>query len=411
MSSTALPVLVVEDDISTRKLLVAILSRLDFKPVEAADGIGALALMEDTGIHIVISDWNMPNMDGPTLCTTLRERHPDRFIYILMLTAREGRDAHTAALDAGADDFVIKPVTAPELRARLQAARRMLKLHQDLAIRNQRLDMAHAFLSDQLASAQKVQIDLLPQPAMLGNAAFDWRLDPSCYIGGDTFDYFKVSEHLVAFYLIDVSGHGVAAAMLAYTAHTRLMYSPHQIAHIAEKHDQHLDATVREVVAGINRHFLDMKDTGRYMTMTFGLLDTRTNALSLTLSGHPPPLLLTTPDILPMPLGDGGLAIGMVDFSPDEVEVTSITLPQGGRMFIYSDGVTECETPSGEQYSEIRLAERIRSVSRVSLYDALDNIKSDLMAWRASELPEDDITLIGLEIHPLPQTFAKDSDC
>ncbi|TQV65174.1 MAG: fused response regulator/phosphatase [Halothiobacillaceae bacterium] len=397
MTSPAItPVLIAEDDAPTRKLLAALLHKLGFSPIEVRDGLEALETMETSGIHIVISDWDMPGMDGPTLCQTLRERHPGRFIYIVMLTGREDAGAHMSALDAGADDFIRKPISTAELRARLRTAQRMLTLHSDLAIRNQKLNMAHAFLSKELASAQKVQFDLLPKPASLGAATFDWILDPSCYIGGDTFDYFMVNDRLAALYILDVSGHGVAAAMLAFTAHTRLMYTPQQIAAVAEK-GEGIEIIVREVVTGINRHFLSMKDTGHYMTMIFGILDTETGQLCLAQSGHPPPLLLADADTIAQPLGTGGLAIGMFEFDPGDVEVSNLTLPHGSRLFLYSDGVTECESPAGDPYGQDRLGARLGALSRLSLHEALASLKDDLLAWRGSDLPEDDVTVIAME--------------
>lgn len=392
---TITPVLIVDDDASTRKLLSVFLRKLGFAPIEAVDGVDALTILESTHVNIVISDWEMPNMDGPTLCKTLRARYPERFLFIVMLTAREGSSAHMDALDAGADDFIHKPITAAEFRARLQTAERMLRLHTDLSIRNQKLDMAHAMLSKELASAQKVQFNLLPKPTLLHGTSYDWFLDPSCYIGGDTFDYFMVNDTLVAFYILDVSGHGVAAAMLAFTAHTRLMYSPEQIADVARNMNG-LDAIVREVVMGVNRHFLSMKDTGHYMTMIFGLLDTHTGTMSLAQSGHPPPLLVKSNQLVHF-LGSGGLAIGMFEFNPDDVEITNIELTDGDRVFLYSDGVTECETPKGEQFGQDRLCDYLTARTQSSLPEALKSLREELRAWRGSDLPEDDITVVALE--------------
>ncbi|MEN9842898.1 MAG: hypothetical protein RLZZ612_727, partial [Pseudomonadota bacterium] len=157
------PVLVVDDDPISRMVLSKLLTKLGYEPVISDNGANALErLAQDGSLGLVISDWEMPVMDGLSFCRAVRQQYPDRLIYFVMLTAREGWKDHLVALDSGADDFVSKPVDMAGLRARLQNGQRILRLNQTLAERNQDLNRAHALLSEQLALAQRMQVDLLP---------------------------------------------------------------------------------------------------------------------------------------------------------------------------------------------------------------------------------------------------------
>jgi two-component system, cell cycle response regulator len=125
-------ILIAEDDRVTRQVLRASLLSLGHQVVEAADGTGALEALAQPGApNLAILDWLMPGMDGLEVCRALRQR-PGRYIYIVLLTARDAHGDMIEALDAGADDFLTKPFKLGELRARLRAGERVLALQDDL---------------------------------------------------------------------------------------------------------------------------------------------------------------------------------------------------------------------------------------------------------------------------------------
>jgi len=242
-----------------------------------------------------------------------------------------------------------------------------------------------------------MQFDLLPQNTTLSGVRFEWMLDPSSYIGGDTFDYFKIDEYHVAFYIADVSGHGIDASMLAFTAHTSLIPTPVQIAPILSQHQYNLSKTVQHVVAEINQRFISMKDTGRYMTMIFGIIDSRSGKLSLTQAGHPHPIILRASGEPAHTLGEGGMPIGMFKMEADDIEIIETNLSQKDRLYLYSDGVTECEDPTGKQFGIERLFKSLYGSHDIPLDEAIQIIQGELFEWRVSDKPEDDITILALE--------------
>jgi diguanylate cyclase (GGDEF)-like protein len=133
-------ILIADDDAVSRRLLKRTLDRLGHETIEVGDGPQAVsALMHPEGPRMAIIDWMMPGADGPTVCRAVRARS-EVYVYIIMLTAREGRDDVIAGLDSGADDFLTKPFDAAELRSRLRCGTRVLALEEGLL-------KAHAELS------------------------------------------------------------------------------------------------------------------------------------------------------------------------------------------------------------------------------------------------------------------------
>jgi sigma-B regulation protein RsbU (phosphoserine phosphatase) len=133
-------VLIVEDDPAFRRLLRGLLERWKHQVVECDDGLEAWATFDREAPDIVISDWNLPGMDGPELCRRLREGEAarerrglgPRLLYLILLTARDGRASWLEGMDAGADDFLTKPVEPAVLEARLRVAQRLLRLHAEV---------------------------------------------------------------------------------------------------------------------------------------------------------------------------------------------------------------------------------------------------------------------------------------
>ena len=122
--------LLAEDDAVARLTLSAVLKGLGYEVTEAEHGGEAWANLQLGHFPIVISDWSMPEIDGPELCRRLRGRATDKYSYFLLVTATGGKKRYLEGMEAGADDFITKPIDMDELRARLKAAERILGLRQ-----------------------------------------------------------------------------------------------------------------------------------------------------------------------------------------------------------------------------------------------------------------------------------------
>lgn len=126
-------ILLVEDDPLTRSMVAHILERLGHEAIAVASGAEALRALRDYGYPVVVTDWVMPDVDGLELCRRIRQGDGDGpYTYVIVLTSREGKERYLEAMDAGADDFINKPVDVDRLAARLRAAERVLGLHQEV---------------------------------------------------------------------------------------------------------------------------------------------------------------------------------------------------------------------------------------------------------------------------------------
>ena len=136
-------VLIAEDDRVTGELLVRTLQRWNYAATLVPDGTEAWERLRTTNeATLAILDWMMPGIDGPDVCRQVRAERPDAHMYLLLVTARESRNDVVAGLDAGADDYVIKPFDPEELRARVAVGARVLALQQKLAERVNELQEA-----------------------------------------------------------------------------------------------------------------------------------------------------------------------------------------------------------------------------------------------------------------------------
>ncbi|HEX2547490.1 MAG TPA: SpoIIE family protein phosphatase [Ramlibacter sp.] len=389
--------LVVDDDPVFIAVLTRFLSQRGYAVEHSLDGESALARIRAGGFNLVVTDRNMPGMDGVELARAIRSLSSSSYVYSIMLTASRDEASLVAAMEAGVDDFVAKPLSLAELGARLQAAERVLTLEAGLARRNEQLARAYGQLRSDLELARTLQVGHLPAPGAFGRVRFDWRFEASGYVGGDTFDYFRLGERHLCFYLADVSGHGVAAAMMAFHAQHQLRASSEQITEVLARRGTRLGATVAAVATEYNLRFLRMQNENLYLTMLFGLVDLDSGRAALVQAGHPPPFFAAAGEEEFRPLGGGGVPIGIVE-QPD-YEPIELQLSTGARLVLYSDGVTDCRDAGDAAFGEQRLRDVLLAQRHAPLGEMGEQVHQALRAWRPGATFEDDVTLLALEAH------------
>lgn len=391
-------VLIVEDSLVYRRLLSRMLAQWGYKVSEAENGLAALQILESQPVSLVISDWEMPEMDGLTLCREIRSRQIDHYIYVILLTGRENPDDLTLGFDAGADDFLSKPVEQSELRARLHAGARILSLEATLAARNARLSEALRQIEQDLEVAARIQQSVLPAHQQCYRDYFsDWLFLPSAWVSGDIFNVFPLDNHL-GFYCVDVSGHGVGAAMMSLAVARQFLHGRAVERFLFTDDDE--VASPAEVVRILNGRFCsDEVEIVSYFTMIYGVIDLDTGEGKLCQAGHPTPFIVS-PDGEVRAIGSGGAPVGLMpDLSWTDVD---FTLAAGERLCLFSDGITECENLAGEQFGPQRLQEALRHGATLGLNDLLAQFARHLIHWRSGENQEqssmaDDVSLLVIE--------------
>jgi sigma-B regulation protein RsbU (phosphoserine phosphatase) len=399
-------ILIADDGHEIRFTLSRLLQKWGHEVIAAKDGLEAWHILQQEQVSFLITDWMMPKMDGPELCKMIRSSDLARYVYTILLTSKDGKSDLIAGMAAGADDFLIKPFNADELRLRIRAGERILDLQRTLEERNRKLEETYRHLEDaysrmtrDLQAAAEMQYSLLPQAAVtLSGVKFEWLFRPCTFVAGDIFNFFRLDEACLGFYHLDVAGHGIPSALLSVTLSKVLNPDPNQgspLKYFIPAPPRYEITPPAQAVSQLNRRFQSDMDKMVYFTMVYGIYNSLSRQLTLSQAGHPSPVYLRNggPPIL---LGSGGFPVGML---PEvEYEALSVTLHSGDRLFLYSDGITECANSSREPFSEARLMTFIAASAHLPLDKLIAELNGELIKWRGGEEFDDDISLLALEL-------------
>ncbi|GAB6140446.1 SpoIIE family protein phosphatase [Methylosoma difficile] len=365
----------------------------------------ATAAIVNESLQFVLTDWVMPGGNGPELCQRIRDLNLPFYVYMILITSLEGSESLVEGMDAGADDFIHKPIQMEELLARIRAGERVLQLERFLQERNEKLaELSNNLLTAQnlinadLKIAERIQRRLLPTvySSLLG-VKIDGLFCPSSHVSGDIYNFFRLDEHHIGFYSIDVSGHGVAAAMMSLTLSqlltpeikpgNPLKYSLPVSPYYA------ITSPPSLVLDKLNEQFQTDTTNTLYFTMVYGVIDTEAQTLDLCQAGHPNPIYL--PKNGPAQFfGDGGFPVGITLMA--QYETLHIQFQAEDRFYFYSDGITECENNEGEMFGQERLLQFIEQTRALPIAEVLSGLEEHIAAWRGNKNFDDDISMLAM---------------
>jgi len=401
-------ILVVDDDEANRESLRRRLERRGYVVAVAVDGKQALEQTADHSFDLIILDVMMPGMNGLEVLEILRKKYSATQLPIIMATARDHSEDIVGALDRGANDYVTKPLDFEVVWARIRvqlelkkSVDRILALESQLQARNQELDSANARLTEaagrtarELSAAAKVQQAFLPHanPHIAG-AKFSWVFEPCTELAGDSLNVVQLDQNNVALYVLDVSGHGVAASLLAVSV-TRLL-SPSASGDSLVLHTL-ADGTKQiaepcEVASRLAQNF-SMEATEQFITLVYAIYNTQTRDLKYVSAGHPGAIRVT-PGSRALILEGTGLPIGV----GEKYEQQSVRLGPGDRIYLYSDGVIEVMDESRTQFGIDRLLDLLGNSASESLTHSISQLQNEVTLWRGGMPSKDDISILGME--------------
>jgi sigma-B regulation protein RsbU (phosphoserine phosphatase) len=401
-------ILLAEDEPVTSRLLQRCLERWGHEALVAATGEDAWALYLEHRPRLVITDWIMPGMDGPELIGRIRAASDGAYAYALLLTAKSSKQDVVSGMDAGADDFLSKPFDEEELRARIRAGVRILELQRDLARRNEELERANeeigaanARMRRDLEAAARIQQALLPAPLPdFAEVRFAWSLKPCVELAGDILNVFPLGPHHVAFYVLDVSGHGVPAALMSVTL-SRVLVAAHGQPGLltggSEEGGGQRITPPAVVARRLNRRFSVNPSMGQFFTLLYGVVDRRTRHLRYVSAGHPGPVLLSAGRRSTL-LEATGPPVGILDGVKYEDRV--LELEPGDRLFAYSDGITEARNVQGEFFGTERLVRQLEETRSLPLEEAVPRLLESVERFRGRPGLADDASCVALELAP-----------
>lgn len=401
-------ILIAEDENVSRLFLRKHLQKLGYDVTTTRDGLEAYEKYQTDTYPIVITDWMMPKMDGLELVKKLRSNADANYSYIIMLTAKSDKNDFIACMEAGVDDFVIKPFDPEELRARLIAAERVLALKQRLSQQNMELNEANIRMKHDLQAAAQIQESLLPnEPPPLKDVNVDWKFTPCEELAGDTLNVFNIDENHLGLYLLDVSGHGVTAALLAVTLSRMLSPVIDEGSIVKRRINEppyYRIFSPAEVATRLNKRFQINPENGQYFTLVYGILNRKTREFKYVSAGQPDIIHLSTKTQSSI-VSSPDLPIGFLEDVQYENQV--MYLDPGDRIVIYSDGIPEAQNAQGEQYGTERMLTCLDNNIGNNLKTSLEALVDEAYAWCAPDTIKDDVSVLAMELVPVEASVPK----
>jgi sigma-B regulation protein RsbU (phosphoserine phosphatase) len=394
-------VLIVDDSAAQRRIIAGFLTGWGLHSLQASSAKSAISLFKKHRPNIILSDWMMPKMNGLDLCDTLRQITPDLYIYFILLTSRSTKAEMLQAFQQGADDFLSKPIAAVELHARITAAARLLDTQRKLKLKNRQIKVAlrktqalNAAMDKDLIAAQQLQTALIHnRHRRFGRFDIAALVENAGPVGGDLAGFFAIGATHIEFYIADVSGHDISAAML--TVRIASFFSAEALGqNIAVKRlktGQICPRQPHDILQSINQIMLKDVTTDHYLTMISGLLDLTSGRLCFAQAGHPYPILQAKEDSFHH-IGRDSLPIGILQTA--RYQDHHLQLALGERLILYSDGFSDGIYDQNTALGKERLQPLFARVQHLHGPALIHNILENIHAARDQTPLVDDLSAL-----------------
>lgn len=351
----------------------------------AHNGIEALrVLLEQPDINIILSDINMPEMDGLTLLAKINElRNPA--LKCIMVSAYGDMGNIRTAMNNGAFDFATKPIDLDDLSVTIEKAIEQIDFVKKSQMEHTQLEM----IKTDLAVAAEIQQAILPkqQPAFENcEAKFDLAqiMIPAKDIGGDFYDFFEIDDERLGMVMADVSGKGIPAAIFMAVSRTLIHISGLQ-----------RDYTAADCLRVSNLMLCKESADNMFVTAFYAIYNVKTGEINYCNAGHNPPYILRKDGKLEkLPNSDSGM-LGVFDFLDFTDEYAQ--LGEGDMLMMYTDGIDEACNVKNEVFTDERMEQVLRESKGLTCQAAIDKMLECVRAFASGAPQSDDITMMALK--------------
>lgn len=394
----AASILIVDDTPANLQVLAGMLKDRGYKVRPVPGGKLALAAAKRDPPDLILLDINMPEMNGYEVCEHLKADQKLKGIPIIFISALTEQMDKVKAFATGGVDYITKPFQMEELHARVETHLKLHRLQIELEQTNLKLAQTNERMSHDLKAAAKIQKTFLPgAKTSVPGAVFAWGYQPCDELAGDGLNIIPLGEGKVGLYILDVSGHGVSAALLSVTL-SRLLSPPSDPSSILIRDGDGIDRTdiipPGKVADRLNTLFPFETATGQYATLIYGVLDVSTGDFRHVCAGQTGPLHLPV-NGPPVILDSTGFPIGVGD---DAYAERNLHLAPGDRLYLYSDGLPDAMNSSGELFGDARLLDSICRGRTKPLREGIAMLLEEIVRWHGGESPKDDISVLGVEV-------------
>ena len=376
-------ILVVDDDAMSRRVLAQLLSAAGYNCRVCNDGSEALDAIQDRPPSVLLLDFDMPGPNGAEVLRRLRSDKDPTVAQIpaIMLTAHGSQQSEVSCLQAGADDFVTKPVNSAVLRARIETQLRLRSMRRQLERQNDELEKWRRDLERDLAAARLTQQSLIPQkPLLLPGWQIATCYRPVIQVGGDIYGWLRMKDGRLLFWIADGTGHGAAAALLTTLA--KLLFH-----HGSMDHDS--PASLMEAV---DTDFRSIFGARSFMTAMCVALDLATGQGQVVGAGHPP-LLLVRRDGTTKSINSVAPPLGMIKRTA--FTETPIALEPGDAFLLYTDGLLRWTKDERHRVTPEQL-EKILDHSAPSAEALLKRIVTETAPANSANTAPDDMAAVAV---------------
>mgnify|MGYP000450398297 CR=1 FL=1 len=384
--STLQKILVVDDEPDLQMLMLqkfrAKVKNKEYEFLFAENGKEALeTLSNHNDLSLVLSDINMPKMDGLTLLSEIQQLERTD-IRTIMVSAYGDMENIRTAMNRGAYDFVTKPIDFKDLETTVEKTLKEIQQLVNVRMMEQQLES----LNFDLDMAARIQQKILHQefPVFPDDSRFDIfaNMMAAKQVGGDFYDFFKYDEDHLAFFIGDVAGKGMPAAIYMAVCRTMLKAIGSEVFDPAE------------CLFKVNNMLIPESDMSTFVTVFYGVLNVKTGELHYCNGGHNLPYIQRT-DGTVVELEDvGGLLMGKFEDAP--YEKNSIHLAPGDTLVTFTDGVTEAENDDGGFFDEERVVTYLKKDPAKSLTNQVKGLFLEVMKFAGPAIQSDDITVLSV---------------
>jgi sigma-B regulation protein RsbU (phosphoserine phosphatase) len=347
----------------------------------ALNGEEALAKLNgDESIDIVMSDINMPVMDGLTLLSRLREL--DRLIRTVIVSAYGDMQNIRIAMNRGAYDFLTKPIDFEDFEVTLQKTMREIEGVKAGNHARKQLDA----LESELNVANRIQQSMLPSrfPPFPDRNEFEIhaQMEPARSVGGDFYDFFLIDADRFAFLVGDVSGKGVPAALFMAVTRTLLRATAMQ------------GTSAAACLQYVNHVLAKQTDGMMYVTLFYCILDTRSGEVDYCAAGHHASCVFSPKGEIRYAADGGGLIAGLYEGA--KYVGGSLRLEPGEGLLLFTDGVTETFDAAGAMFGDARLERTLEALGSSTVDQIVKGVMGEVKAFQGTAPQSDDITVLAM---------------
>ena len=380
-------ILVVDDEPDLRHLILqkfrGKIKAGEYEFLFAGDGSEALTVIgNNDSINLVLTDINMPIMDGLTLLSKINELN-NKLLRSVIVSAYGDMENIRTAMNRGAYDFITKPIDLKDLEITIEKSLKEIEEYKSVLASQTKL----IALQQELDIANVIQTSILPKtfPPFPDRNEFDIfaKMIPAKDVGGDLYDFFFIDKYRLGVVIGDVSGKGIAAALLMAVTKTLLKATAYK------------GMPADNVLSEVNNIIVDESPSNMFVTVFYGVLDTRSGAFEYSNGGHNPPFLISADGKVKQLDNIGGLMIGPMKDVPYESNVVMIQL--GESLLFYTDGVTEAFNKNEEEFQETRLSEILFNKNSSTTSDLVQHVFKNIQSFTEGVEQSDDITCLALK--------------